>query len=122
MSDGMKILEGIIRAAGQRHGVIASNIANADTPGYRARDLEFEQTLEGEIRLSTTSPLHLTADGGLGPWGRVVEVESRPWADGNNVEIDLEVAKMTENAMLFQAGVSLLSTRIKMFRNALRTR
>lgn len=122
MADSMKILEGIVRAAGARHGVLASNIANADTPGYRAKDIKFEHALDAAIELEVTSAGHMKAGDGTGQAGRVEVVDSRPWADGNSVELDLEVAKMTENAMLFQAGVSMLSTKIKMFKNALRTR
>lgn len=122
MSSGMDILERLVRAAGIRHGVIASNIANADTPGYKSRDIRFEQALDLEIALATTAPSHISqAASATGP-GEVVIMENGPWADGNNVELDVEVAKMTENALLFQAGVSLLSTKIRMFRNAIRTR
>jgi flagellar basal-body rod protein FlgB len=49
-------------------------------------------------------------------------VDTQPWIDQNNVELDQEVAKMTENAMLYQAGVTLLSTKIRMFKSALNTR
>lgn len=117
----MDILERLVRAAGIRHGVIASNIANADTPGYKSRDIRFEQALDSEIALAATAPGHISRAAADGP-GEVVIMENDPWADGNNVELDVEVAKMTENALLFQAGVSLLSTKIRMFRNAIRTR
>jgi flagellar basal-body rod protein FlgB len=50
----------------------------------------------------------------------MVSEETQPWADGNNVELDLEVAKMTENALVHQAGLTMLTTKIRMFKNALR--
>jgi flagellar basal-body rod protein FlgB len=53
--------------------------------------------------------------------GNVTGEESQSWADKNNVELDQEVAKMTENAMLFEAGVTLLKKKIQMFKNALKT-
>lgn len=122
MGSSIDTLERLIKSAGVRHGVIASNIANVDTPGYKSRDIRFEQALNSEIALAVTAPGHIReAQGGCGA-GEVVTVDSDPWADGNNVELDAEVAKMTENALLFQAGVSLLSTKIRMFRNAIRTR
>ena len=121
MSDSFKVIEGVIQQAGVRHGVLASNIANVDTPNYKARDVSFGQVLGSEMGLATTNPKHLQA-GASGAAGEVRVEDTQPWADKNNVEMDLEVAKMTENAMLFEAGVTLLSKKIQMFKNALRTR
>jgi len=120
MSDVMGILERKIRFAAARHGVLASNVANADTPGFRARDLRFEEALEGEgLSLRRTAPGHL---GGADPGSRPAaeEAPAAPWGDGNTVELDAEMAKMTENALLYQAGVTMLSAHIRMFRQALR--
>lgn len=120
MGDIFQTLERQIRAAGIRHGVIASNIANVDTPGYKAKDVKFDETLEkATIELRKTAPGHI-GESGRAEGGRV-DVESRPsWGDGNNVELDVEVAKMTENAIFFQTAVTLLSTNIRMFKTALR--
>lgn len=120
MSDDFRVLEGLLRLTSFRHGLIASNIANTDTPEYRVRDLRFEQALDGETTaLKVTNARHLSPAGSaLQP--DIVTAESQPWGDGNNVELDLEVAKMTENALLHQAGVTMLATRIRMFKNALR--
>jgi flagellar basal-body rod protein FlgB len=123
MSDSISALEQMLRATSARHGVLSSNIANVDTPDYKGKDVVFEQALDSEIALAATSPDHLTPPGASGSGSSEVQVtETAPWVDGNTVELDQEVAKMTENAMLYQAGISLLSTRIKMFKNALRTR
>ena len=121
MSDGISMLERILQQAGERHGVITSNIANVDTPNYKARDVSFGQILGSELDLATTNPKHLPAAGGNASSEKLGE-DSQPWADKNNVELDVEVAKMTENAMLYEAGVTLLSKKIQMFKNALRTR
>ena len=120
MSDLFKILERQIQASNVRHGVIASNIANVDTPGYKARDVKFDEAREtATIELRKTSSSHL--DGGEGAAGGKVAVDSRPsWGDGNNVELDVEVSKMTENAVFFQTAVTLLGTNIRMFKTALR--
>lgn len=121
MSDQIAALTSLLRAAAARHGVLSSNIANVDTPGYRARDVEFGATLEAEISMAATSPDHLAPSGAAGST-QVQTAERKSWVDGNTVELDQEVAAMTENAMLYQAGLSLLSTKIKMFKSALRTR
>jgi flagellar basal-body rod protein FlgB len=120
MSDLFKILEDQIHAANVRHSVIASNIANVDTPGYKARDVKFDEALgEATIELRKTSPAHL--GGGEDGAAEKVTVETRPsWGDGNNVELDVEVGKMNENAIFFQTAVTLLSKNISMYKAALR--
>lgn len=117
--DSFKTLEQLIHFTSMRHGVLTSNIANADTPNYKAKDMNFKQALDAEMELRTTDTKHIkTTDNGM---SNEIKIEtSNTWADGNNVELDTEVAKMTENAMLFQAGISMFSTKIRMFKNALR--
>lgn len=120
MSDGFSILERVLLQTSARNGVLASNIANVDTPNYKARDVSFGEVLGTEMGMATTDPKHLSgssSEAAVEP--RIAETQ--PWADGNNVELDQEVAKMTENAMFFQAGVTLLSKKVQMFKNALRT-
>jgi len=123
MVDGINgILDQIILQTGKRHEVIASNIANADTPNYKAKDLNFSRILGNEMGLATTNPKHIPADAGSGvAAGEMRGVDSASWEDKNNVELDQEVAKMTENALRRQAGVNLRLTRKQMFKNALRT-
>src|SRR3972149_5168890 len=120
MDNGFNILVHLIYLTNLRHGEIASNIANADTPDYKAKDLKFEQLLNDELlELKTTCPYHIkNIDLALSE-----EVNTDPgqqWADKNNVQLDMEVAKMTENALLFQAALHMFSTKVRMFKNALR--
>ncbi|MCX8031417.1 MAG: flagellar basal body rod protein FlgB [Thermodesulfovibrionales bacterium] len=120
MADGFKILEGLLYATKARHSVIASNIANVDTPYYKAKDLTFEMNLKDEvIALKVTNESHIT---NIKPviTTELNEETTQQWLDQNNVELDMEVAKMTENAILYQAGINMLSTKIKMFKGALR--
>lgn len=120
MGDSFNTLERLLQAANARHAVIASNISNADTPNYKARDIKFENLLNSAtMELTTTNKKHI-AGGVTGPAGEISSEATQPWADGNNVEVDMEVAKMTENAMLYQAGVTLLAKKISMFKTALR--
>ncbi len=120
MADGFRILEGLIRFTGLRHGVIASNIANTDTPQYKAKDLSFSDALgDAALELRRTHLRHVSHNPAMSGSGAAVET-GEPWADGNTVELDLEVGKMTENALLFQAGITMLSTKMRMLRAALR--
>jgi len=119
MSDGFEILEGLIRQAVIRNGVVASNIANVDTPNYKAKDVHFGNALDDAfIQLKTTHAQHLKGGNSGGSEDVTIET-TEPWADKNNVELDVEVEKMIENALLFQAGVTLFSTKVKLYKNAL---
>ncbi len=121
MSDGMNVLEQFIRQASIRNGVLTSNIANVDTPNYRAKDVKFSQVLGNEMSMTITDAKHIRTGSGGNASGAVEEEDTKPWADKNNVEMDQEVAKMTENGMLFEAGVTLLKKKIQMFMSALKT-
>jgi flagellar basal-body rod protein FlgB len=119
MSDGFSILERMVRNASVRQGVISSNIANVDTPGYKAKDVTFAQVLGTETGLTVTDPRHLGgSEAGASP--TITESGSQGWPDKNTVELDQEVSKMTENALSYHAGVSMLETKIRMFKSALR--
>ena len=120
MADDFVKLHQLIRETALRHKVLASNIANVDTPNYRARDVAFGQVMDNELAMAATAPGHIRA-AAASPSGKETEDPSQPWADKNNVELDKEVAKMTENALLQQAAVTLLEKRVAMFKSALRT-
>jgi flagellar basal-body rod protein FlgB len=121
MSDGMSILERTIQQSAARHRVITSNIANVDTPNYKAKDVSFGRVLGNEMELASTNPKHIQASEGSAAGDMTIE-DTQPWMDRNNVEMDQEVAKMTENAMVFQAGITLLMKKVQMFKAALRTK
>ncbi len=116
------MLEKLIDYTVRRHAVLASNIANAETPSYKARDVKFEDFMEGRsVKLLTTDSKHMTGTGVDGAGGIEETETTSPWLDRNNVEVDVEVAKMTENALVFQTAIKMLSTRISMIKNALNT-
>lgn len=120
MSDSFNMLERILHAANARHAVIAANISNADTPNYKARDIKFENLLNSAtMEMAKTNKKHMVG-GGSGLPGEISSEVTQPWADRNNVEVDMEVSKMTENAMLYQAGVTMLAKKISMYKTALR--
>lgn len=89
-------------ATSYRSGIIASNIANIDTPGYRARDLDFRSQLNA-----------LTSDAPQTMAPKVVEVAGlteRP--DGNNVNIDREGLALGQTQLQFQTGVALMKSEL----------
>ncbi len=108
----------------QRMEVLASNIANAATPNYKARDIDFatayNQAMQGAGTLDTTSSLHMrtTAPDG-GPEMRF-RTPLNPSLDGNTVELHVEQLQFAENATRYEASLQFLSDRIRGLRTALR--
>ncbi|HYE33919.1 flagellar basal body rod protein FlgB [Methylocaldum sp.] len=107
----------------QRTELLASNLANADTPNYKARDLDFRSVLKSvapsPVNLAATQAGHLTAT----PFGSRGEtsyrVPSQPSLDGNTVETEQEQMRFAENAVQYQATLNFLSGKISSLRIAL---
>ena len=109
-----------LRAA--RQELLASNIANADTPNYKAKDIDFASALQGAVSGSAEKlPLAVTSTGQLGGvTGESVmsaPVKYRnvlqPSADGNTVDMDVERAQFADNALRYEASVKFVSDQIK---------
>jgi len=88
-----------------RQKLVASNIANADTPGYKTRDVDFER--EFRSLLPGASPRAVEVTG--------LEIKH----DGNNVSLDREARLLAENAMRFNLAANLLRTELRMTRSAI---
>jgi len=117
--------EQALRFRAQRNQVLSSNIANVDTPNYKARDLDFGAALKGArqetISLTTTSDLHKQAWGTTESGARsVYRVPSQPTLDGNTVSMDVEQAAFAENALQYRASLAFLDGHIRTLRFALR--
>ena len=108
-----------LRAHRQR--VLAGNIANADTPHYRAVDFDFSTALRdavagrsaGSLAMTTTSPGHLPNSEVSGPVRPSYRQAVLPSADDNTVEMDTERAQFAENAVHYEAGLTFVSGQIK---------
>lgn len=109
----------------RRTEVLAANIANADTPHYKARDLSFSQVLESAasqpLKMATTHARHqaqanaASADAGT----LLYRMPHQPAADGNSVEVDVEQAQFADNALRYQTSLRFLSGRINSLRHAI---
>ncbi|MDU7285712.1 MAG: flagellar basal body rod protein FlgB, partial [Escherichia coli] len=92
----------------QRQEVLAANIANADTPGYKAVDIDIEEAariVQGaspSLPLTTTASGHLSGTGQTPPFPLKYHVPYQAVADGNTVEMDAERQKMAENTLMHQ--------------------
>ena len=111
----------VLRA--QRQGVIASNIANADTPGFAARDINFKESMSAAnstslaldgLRGSSTNPAHMATTGSsLGGTdsdrGLVYAAQSQPSMDGNSVDLDRERANFADNSVRYEATLRFIN-------------
>ena len=109
-----------------RTEVLASNIANADTPNYKARDFDFAAALSGAIgtreqmALARTSPRHLGGAAGRVPAAALeYRVPVQPSIDGNTVEMDTELSQFSDNALRTQADLTFMSARLRELQTAI---
>ena len=113
----------------QRAEVLANNIANADTPHYKARDLEFAtvlaeqsaKTQRGPVNLNRTDSRHIAADGiQVGEADLAYRTPFHPSIDQNTVDLQVEQSNYAENSVQFQASFTLLNSKFKGLVTALR--
>ncbi len=119
------IHEQALKLRARRAEVLAGNIANVDTPGYKARDFDFQSVLKQEAntaqRLITTNPRHIQADTGVVPASQMgYRVPSQPSLDGNTVDSQLEHAAFASNALEYQASLRFVSGQIKTLMTAIK--
>jgi flagellar basal-body rod protein FlgB len=107
----------------KRGELLAANLANADTPGYKARDLNFESVFKQNLELTQT--MERTHTNHL-PTRNVLEAQTlyrnpnQASLDGNTVEANVEQAKYAENAVQYQASLQFLNSRFSGLMMALR--
>lgn len=112
-----------------RAEALASNIANADTPHYKARDFDFPAALRSAlgagstlppVRLIRTSSAHLGGVSGSSlPVALQYRVPVQASIDGNSVELDTELAQFSDNALRMQADLTFLGSRFRTMQMAL---
>ncbi len=103
---------------GKRSSLLASNLANADTPGFKARDIDFRSVLAaadaGQVHLKTTNAGHIGDSGGLsGAADLLYRVPVQPSLDGNTVNSQVEQAEFAENAVRYQSTLTFLNGKFK---------
>ncbi|MDO8653698.1 MAG: flagellar basal body rod protein FlgB [Undibacterium sp.] len=122
IDDFMRFHEAALSIRGQRQQLLASNIANADTPNYKARDIDFSAAMNhalslkgGQVSadLAKTSATHLDVQGaqnGVSPLYRTISQGS---VDGNTVDMDVERNQFTDNSLRYEASLTLLNMQIR---------
>ncbi|WP_027329176.1 flagellar basal body rod protein FlgB [Marinimicrobium agarilyticum] len=122
------IHESAFKMRAQRAELLADNMANVDTPGYKAKDLDFRQALarqSGEtsgVNLAATNARHMQGGNSseLGNPDVMYRVPQQPSIDGNTVEEHIEHAEYMKNALDFQASFQFLNGKFKGLTSALR--
>ena len=100
-----KTLENIMDVASFRNKILTSNIANADTPGYKSKDISFQSELDKSVA------------GSKGSYNVFETVPSMINRDGNTVSIDSEMTKVAENQLLYNSAAQLLSMKFRMMKD-----
>jgi flagellar basal-body rod protein FlgB len=124
LDDYLRFNETSLNLRAQRQQLLASNIANADTPNYKARDIDFNKALQGAMaRTGTAGPEDLTktaaahlsgsAATSVGAASLLYRGTQQGNIDGNTVEMDVERNQFADNALRYEAGLTLVSAQIK---------
>jgi flagellar basal-body rod protein FlgB len=125
LDDLLGIHERALVLRSQRAQVLAANLANADTPDYKARDFDFKALLSKEIestpRMATTHVSHIqTETGPVAPAELLYRVPMQPSLDGNTVDTEREHAAFGVNAIEYQASLNFINSKISGLRKALK--
>jgi flagellar basal-body rod protein FlgB len=127
LDDLLRFHQQALSVRGFRQQLLASNIANADTPNYKARDINFTTAMQTALAqsgegaapaaaLTTTSPGHLGANGSQGTLDSAAvlyRTADQGSIDGNTVDMDTERAQFADNAVHYEANLTMLNHQIK---------
>ena len=106
-------LESAIRGAAARQTALASNVANANTPGYRRQDVDFHGALKSAMGTGDKGQLETVA------FSAGTDGSAPMQADGNSVDIDVENATLAKNGLEYEALVSVTAARIAILKSAM---
>lgn len=126
LDDYLRFNEAALSLRSSRQAVLASNIANADTPNYKARDIDFAAALQSAVAtstppagvLNTTAAAHIANAGSASdaladgtPLQYRAPVQGA--VDGNTVDMDVERSQFADNAIRYEAGITMMSGQIR---------
>lgn len=125
LDSALSFHQAALRIRGQRQELIAANIANADTPNYKARDIDFKAAMQGAMdgvaqdrfNTSKTSEQHLDGTPSSAPAGAPGAPLFRPIiqgsVDGNTVDMDVERNQFADNAIRYEASLTMINSKLK---------
>jgi flagellar basal-body rod protein FlgB len=124
LDEALRFQQTALSLRAQRQELLASNIANADTPNYKARDVDFSQALQSALaktdetatQLTKTVATHLdgkTTTNTIGGAPVLYRTVKQGSVDGNTVDMDVERNQFTDNALRYEAGITIISAQMK---------
>lgn len=128
LTEKLAVLTKAIDLRAHRQQVLASNIANADTPNYKSRDFDFKAAMQnavanrmggGGVALATTSRGHIAGGGGAGMPALQYRAETQSAVDGNTVDMDTERAQIADNAIQYEILTRFISDKFDGMRTAM---
>jgi flagellar basal-body rod protein FlgB len=127
MSNRLNTLSSALQLRSQRQQVLASNIANVDTPGYVARDIDFNAALQNAMTsrsipgLVQTDSRHLNITSTEGSIGNPLAytVQTQPSLDGNSVDLDQQRANFMDNAIRYESTLRFINGHVKTMLSAI---
>ncbi len=124
LNQALGVHEQALQVKSRRLEVLSQNIANADTPNYKARDIDFKAVLgaaqKQDTAIVSTNAGHFAAGAELSPDGMRYRTPFNTAFDGNTVEMSVEQAQYGKAAADYQATLSFLENRVSSVRKALR--
>jgi flagellar basal-body rod protein FlgB len=122
------LLKRMLDLSAFRNKLIASNVANATTPGYKARSIDFNSELKKamvppRLKIEQTDPRHMPLKGASNSAPDVELAEPTVESNGiNSVNIDSEMANLAQNSLTFELGAKLAGSKFKALKGAIRGR
>ncbi|WP_251865712.1 flagellar basal body rod protein FlgB [Achromobacter sp. Marseille-Q4962] len=123
LNEDFRFFQQSLALRAQRQEVLSSNIANADTPNYKARDFDFRTAMQNamdagmrlpDTQLTLTSARHIPAKAASpGPTELLYRLPYQPSLDGNTVDMDVERVQFADNTLHYQSTMQVLSGRIR---------
>jgi flagellar basal-body rod protein FlgB len=128
LSDALDFQSQALQLRAERQRLIAGNIANADTPGYQAREMDFAQALRDAAgRTATTATLQRSSPSHLAPAATLASERRLRWAapsqsnlDGNSVDMDRERASFADNAVKYDAALRFINGSVRTLLDAIK--
>ena len=112
----MELMKKMLDYSAARQKALANNIANVNTPGYQRIDVEFERELKSVLSLKDEKAMKNLR------FKQVRTKETTMRNDGNNVDIDMEMAKLSENALVFNIYSTLLKRKFQGLKNIIKAK
>jgi flagellar basal-body rod protein FlgB len=111
-------LESLLNLTARRQQALASNVANIDTPGYKAKDVAFEQELASTLRMAATESGHLNVSP-ASTGTRFIEAKGQMKPNGNTVDIETQMTELTKNGLQYVTLVQYLNQKLRTIRTSI---